>query len=654
MGRARLLRTARPERRPNRRRRAIIAAALLVLVGLGVATAVSVATALSIRRHLEQGRSLLTTAQSALLAGDADRAETDFVRARQVFREAEGERGALLLRIGGLVPFLGRTPDALISLNRIGDKIAGAGADVARGIGRLPEGLSSLGLHEGGIPLDALRTLAPSVRRALGALDTAAEEAAELPDSWVISQVAEAGDLVRERLAQAVPLARSADALLSSLPRFAGQGREARYFVAAQNSAELRGTGGLIGNYAILTLQDGRMSLSPFSDVQTLPNLPVDRAPTPSREFAELYGPFGGGGFWLNLNMTPDAPTAATVIEQLYEEVKGEQLDGTIFFDLQGLADLLGATGPVEVKRLEYTFTPDNIVEYVATAGYLKSRVRNPFKEGPRLVAQAVWTAFLSATDPEKALRALVEAAAHGHLILHGADPQLQTAFRLAGVAGDFGARSGDFFGVAHSNAAANKVDFFLRQELTYDVRLEPDGRARAEAAATIINEAPVGAPAGYVFGPYEGLRVDGRTLEPGEDRTWTQFYCAAGCGLVRATEDGADTILESHRERGHAVYAGFIEVKPSQRRRVALSLTLPTAWEGDAASGSYRVRVQGQSTLATRANVTIRAPEGMAIAWTSVPMSVQGGVATWQGPLEGTRDFEVRFQRGFFGRVWA
>jgi uncharacterized protein DUF4012 len=626
----------------------------VVLVALGVATAVSAVTALSIRRHLERGRVLLTTAQSALLAGDAERAEADFARARQLFKQAGDEPGTLLLRIGGLVPFLGRTPDALISLTRIGEQVAGAGADVARGLGRLPEGLSSLGLQDGGIPLDSLRSLAPSVKRALDSLDAAAEESARLPESWVIGQVAEARDLVRERLAQAVPLARSADALLSSLPRFAGQGRDARYFVAAQNSAELRGTGGLIGNYAILTLRDGRMSLSPFSDVQTLPNLPAESAPTPSREFAELYGPFGGGGFWLNLNMTPDAPTAAALIEQLYERVKGEKLDGTIFFDLQGLADLLKATGPVKVKRLAYTFTPDNIVAYVATAAYLKSSLRNPFKEGPRLVAEAVWTRFLKGTDPEPALRALVDAAAHGHLILHAADPRLQTAFRLAGVAGEFGARSGDFFGVVHSNAAANKVDFFLRQDLAYDVRLEQDGSARARAAATIVNGAPVGAPAGYVFGPYEGLQVDGRPLEPGEDRTWTQFYCAAHCELARATKDGTDTILEAHRERGHAVYAGFLEMKPSQSRRVALSLDLPRAWAGDHAAGSYRLRVQGQTTLATRATVTIRAPQGMAIAWTSVPMRVQGGVATWQGPLAGTKDFEVRFQRGFFGRVWA
>jgi uncharacterized protein DUF4012 len=642
------------ERRPIRRRKVLLASALLLLAALGAMATITVGTALSMRRHFEQGRRLLITAQSSLLAGEADRAGADFTRAGRAFRAAQEAPGNLLLRLEGVLPFLGRTPDALLSLTRIGVEAAGAGQDVARGIGGLPDGLSSLGLQRGRMPVDSLRSLAPSVHRARRSLDTAVAEANRLPSSWVIGQVAEARDLVRERLAQAVPLARSADALLSSLPRFAGQGRDARYFVAAQNSAELRGTGGLIGNYAILTIHDGRMSLGPFRDIQTLRNVPAASAPIPSRQFAELYGPFGGGGFWLNVNMTPDAPTAATVIEQLYRQVKGQKLDGTIFFDLEGLSDLLRATGPVRSKQLEFTFTPENILAYVATAAYLKSPVRNPFQEGPRLVAEAVWGTFLASADPERALRALIDAASRGHLILHGADPQLQAAFRLAGVAGEFGSRSGDFLGVVHSNAAGNKVDFFLRQDLAYDVRLLPDGKAEARATATIENRAPAGALPGYVFGPYPGLRINGRELDPGEDRTWAQFYCPPGCQLAGATEDGTDIVLERHRELGLPVYAGFIMVKPSQSRRVALSLSLPHGWAGDSGAGSYRLRVQGQTTLVTNVTVKIRVPEGMGVVATSVPMRVRDGTATWQGPLGGLRDFEIRFQRGFFGRAWA
>ena len=205
----------------------------------------TVATGLSIRRHFEDGRRLLETAQSALLAGEADRAAADFAGARQAFLRAQEEPGIILLRIEGLLPFVGRTPEALVSLSRMGARVAGAGAEVSLGVARLPGGLSSLGIAGGRFPVKSLRTLAPFVRRARVALDSAAGDAARLPDSWVLGPVAEASDLIRERLADTVPLARSADALLSSLPLFAGQGREARYFVAAQNSAELRGTGGL-------------------------------------------------------------------------------------------------------------------------------------------------------------------------------------------------------------------------------------------------------------------------------------------------------------------------------------------------------------------------------------------------------------------------
>jgi hypothetical protein len=625
----------------------------LVLMVLGAIAIATLATALSVRRHFEDGRRLLVSAQASLLAGKVDRAVGDFDSARRSFRQAEREPGTVLLRLEGLVPFLGRTPRALVSLSRVGGQVSSAGADVARAVAKLPDGLSSLGLEKGRIPLDSLRSLAPSVHRARVALDVAAGDAARLPDSWVIGPVADARDLVRKRLSEATRQARSADALLTSLPKFAGEGREARYFVAAQNSAELRGTGGLIGNYAILTIRDGRMNLGPFRDAGQLPNLPADQAPSPSKDFAELYGPFGGGGFWLNINMTPDAATAATAIEQLYQRVTGQRLDGTIFFDLAGLPDLLRATGPVTSKLLGYTFTQANVVRYVATAAYLKAPIPNPYRNGAPLVADAIWERFFL-TDPERALRALVGAAANGHLVLHGADPQIETAFRLAGVSGGFGTRTGDFFGVVHSNAAGNKVDFFLRQELGYDVVLGQSGTARAVAATTIRNTVPKGVRPGYVYGPLKGLLVDGRPLEPGEDRTWTQFYCGAGCRLTNSQQDRKVLSLEARREFGLPAYAGFFEIKPSQSHRIELGLQLADAWQGDRAGGTYRLRIQGQSSLPTTATVTIRVPDGMGVAWTSVPMRVEGGVATWRGSLQGSKDLEVRFQRGFLGRVWV
>jgi hypothetical protein len=617
----------------------------------------SVFPASSIRDRVERGKDLLVRAQAALVRGDLDAANGDFARARAEFGAAVGQSANVLLRAEGLIPFLGRTPDALLAIAGIGRQVSDAGLEVSRALARLPLGLSSLGLSDGRIPIDALRSLGPAIHRARVLLESADGAAHRLPTSWVLSPVRAAADMVRAEMDKTIPLTRAADALIAELPSLAGEGGPKRYFVAAQNTAELRGTGGLIGNYAILTIEDGRLSLGPFHDSWDLPTLPASEAPTAGPDFDRLYGPFGGGGFLLNINMTPDAPTAAQLIEALYPKVTGQHIDGVIFFDLDGLADLLDATGPVRVDALGHTFTKDNVVEYVATAGYLRSHLTDPFSDGPRLVAEAVWQRFLRITEPQAALRALASAAAGGHLILHSTDPAIQASLRTAGVDGAFGPDGavGDFFGTSLSNAAGNKVDYYLRQSLTYAASLEPGGASRTEVVARYENRAPANRPPSYQLGPYPGIEIAGRPLVPGEDLSWAQFGCAGGCTLTRpATLDDRPLALGAYRSGDLPLFAGIVDVKPQDETSVRLSLQRSDAWQGDGASGSYRLTVQGQPSLRTVLSLTIEAPPGMSVVWTSAPMQLRGGTATWQGDVAGRRVFEVRFQRGLMGRVWT
>ena len=59
--------------------------------------------------------------------------------------------------------------------------------------------------------------------------------------------------------------------ILDRLPSFLGADGPRRYVFGASNPAELRGTGGLIGAYAILTIDHGRLSFSDFRPIQSLP-----------------------------------------------------------------------------------------------------------------------------------------------------------------------------------------------------------------------------------------------------------------------------------------------------------------------------------------------------------------------------------------------
>jgi len=137
-----------------------------------------------------------------------------------------------------------------------------------------------------------MEQLQPVVARAHAELETARTEADGVSRSFVLRPVAEAGDLVRTELDRVLPAVRAADGLLRVLPQFAGATGGSEYFLAAENPTEMRGTGGLISSYSILTIDHGHMSISPFHDIHELPNLAADKVDWPSEEFRSIYGPF--------------------------------------------------------------------------------------------------------------------------------------------------------------------------------------------------------------------------------------------------------------------------------------------------------------------------------------------------------------------------
>jgi len=623
------------------RRTVLLGVAALVVLAL-----LSTISVLSMRGHLEDGKTELDQAQSLLVAGKLDAAAAAFHRAGSDFDRAGGAPGAFAVRADALLPLIGRTPDALMSLIGLGRDVSSAGEGLSREVARLPGGLAALGPKDGRIPVDTLSALAPAMHRARMLLDRAQRTADRLPGSWVVGPVAGARDTLRAKLAQAVPLVRAADALAHQLPAFAGATGPVRYFVGAQNLAEARGTGGLIGNFAILTIDHGVMSFGPFDDVSSLDNVPVSEAPAPN----PVYDAWGGGGFWLNLNMTPDAPTAAGMIESLYQRVRGQQLDGTILVDLQAMADMLDVTGPVAVPRLHATLTADNVVRFVADARYLALK-HDPYALGPRLVSEAVLERFFGGASPDEAVRALVSAAAGGHIVLHSAHPDVQAALREAGVSGAFGrpTADGDFFSVVTDNASPNKVDFYVHRSIRYAVTLERGGASRANVSVGFRNAAPTGRSS-YSLGSKARYG-----LQPGELRSWTSLYCPADCRPEAATEAGQPTSLPYYHDLGMSMLGRFVTVKAQQTNTIGVTLRRPRGWDGDVAAGVYRLRLQGQPSIQpTSVTVIVRAPPGMHITWTSRPMRVAGATATWTGTMGPRSDFEIRFSKSFVGGAWS
>lgn len=604
---------------------------LAALLGLlAVTTLVAVREA---RTDLLAGQAALQQAQGAALDGEIDAAHDALVQARGEFANGRDALDSPSLDVAGLVPGVGRNIDTARTLAEAGQRLADAGAEVTGAVAGLPDGVEAFAPRDGAIPLEPLGEVAGPLRRAAEQAEAAEEAVAATPTTWLAGPLHEARATADRRAGQAAESLRAGAALAEQLPAFLGADEPRRYFLGAQNPAELRGTGGLIGAFAILTADEGRLDVGEFDSVGSLTNRAPDELPPPSEDFASRYERYSSGTHGSNINMTPDMPTAATAIERLHEAATGQAVDGTILADPVMLKALLEVVGPTEVPGVG-TVEADSVVRFVTVDQYEELAEAEDRKELLGEVAKGVLERFLAdgGDDPLEAVQALAEAAGTGRLQLHARDEGVQEAFVTAGVDGALADPAGDYLAVVGNNAAANKLDTFLEQTAVYDVYLRPDGSARGELTVDLTNTAPASGLNPTVLGPSPNVADE---LSAGENRTIWSVYCAPGCRLDAFRRDGEAEGAASERERDRPVYTTSTTLGSGEEQRLSFDWVTQRAWDPE--RGRYRLTVDGQPTLAdATTTVRVHPPEGSAIEPTGDGLRIRAGTAVWSGDPAG------------------
>jgi Protein of unknown function (DUF4012) len=639
-----------PRRRPRRwsvRLLLVAAAAFLLTLAAGLLLL------LPARDELAAARDQMRAGREALVEGEPAKAGDRFASARAAFARAEDGVHNPFTALAGAMPIVGRTPDTVAALAEGGAQVARAGQVLSTALEDLPGGVASLAPRDGTLALGPLERLAGPVRTAAGLVAAAAHTLRSVPTSLVPGPVARPAETFVHQIGDLRRTLETAHGLLRRLPVFLGEGGPRRYFFGAQNPTELRGTGGFVGAFTILTVEDGRLSIGSFRDVGTLRNVSASEIEPPSEDYARLYNRYGGAGFWKNINMTPDFPSAATAIERLYQRTEGERLDGTIFADPAMLASLVEGTGPVEVLGAPgpdpVELEADDVVPFLANGAYTVFKDSVERKRVLGAMAGQVLERFLEGAvgeDPVDAARALFDAAADGHLLLHSADPSTQRAFERAGIAGGLAPPDGDHLAVVVNNAGANKVDFYVDRTVRYTVRLLPDRIAEADVTVRYQNDAPDRGQPEYVIGPHPS------GSKAGEDVMIASTYCGR-CRIHRAVRDGTPTAVTLGEELGHGVVTSTVRVPGGGTSTVSYGRTIFDAWTGSDAAGTYSLTFQGQPTIrATELEVVVVAPPGTVITGAHPSMDVEGGRATWKGEPGDRLELEVRFSRPLGVRI--
>jgi protein-tyrosine-phosphatase len=580
--------SARHPARPRRPARIAGLVALGLLLLAGGAVGWLLLRGLQARTELGAARADLTTIRSALLAGEPERARPALADARARAARARRLTGDPIWRLAAHAPYAGGTAAAVTTVTSVLDDLTAHAlpALVDAGAALAPDKLRPDGDR---VAVAAFRDAAPAVSNAVSAVAAARSRLDALGGGWLPRPVAAAVTDAGTELARAASTLDSVRRATRLVPALLGADGPRRYLLVFQNNAEARGTGGLPGLYAVLSVHNGQITvdrLGSNTDLKDADQLPVDLGPDYTAQWGQ------DPALWPNSNMDPNFPNAARLWLALWERQTGQRLDGALATDPVAVGYLLAVTGPIRLPSGEQV-TGANVVPLTMSQVYARFATGEPQNGFLRTIASSTVAALLAnrpavpaadpgapgarATDPRALLDALSRAAGERRLVVYSSHPDEERDLATAGLAGTLPDAPGSYAYLVVNNVAGNKMDYYLHRAVRY-----AGGRCLAgQRDSRITIRLGNGAPAGADLPAYVTQREDtGATLAqspvPAAAVELVSVYGPRRAGIVRATLDGRPLPVRSLPVDGRPVWSFPLVIEPGAWRTVVLDIREP------------------------------------------------------------------------------
>ena len=294
---------------------------VLVLAGLGAAAAVALAY-----QDVRTGSSAAQAALNGARNGDADAARVNLSTASSSFSSASARVNSHLTTPALLVPGLAQQLEAVRTTVDQGLRISDAGDDLVAtaDYDRLQ--------YEGRLDLAQVEALAAPARRADQVLRDAGKDLSAVQHSALLPPLADRVDDFQAQITEARRDTSLAADLLEVTPGLFGADGPRRYLVLFITPAELRGAGGFIGSYAELTAEDGSVELVRSGRIDDLIEGPNrgERTISGPAGYLRRYGRFDPADYLQDVTFSPDFPSSASVMAELYPQAGGQPVDGVI------------------------------------------------------------------------------------------------------------------------------------------------------------------------------------------------------------------------------------------------------------------------------------------------------------------------------------
>ena len=463
-------------------KKAILWLALFILLAalawLGVSAARTASAARLALADLDRLQTLAGDASPAALPaarGDLAALETHLSTARSAGRPFLWLASKL-----GWVPRYGSTLAAAPALLDMGVELAGGGREALDALAPLTDKLGGgQGLDLLAEALPVISAAAPQLQDADARLARAQELRASIPGD-LHPRLAEQ----LPRLDRLLPLARAGLQAAQVAPALLGADGPRTYLILAQNSHELRGTGGFISGAGFVRLDGGRIVDLKLSDAYSVDDL-TQPHPAPPRALTEQMGIQ-----ILTLrdsNWSPDFPESGEVARALFAQDRGIATDGVIALDLEAVRLLVAAVEPLQVPGVDQPVTGANVLDWMkrsweapqsATGTVKEASTSDWFRKRKDFMANLMTAALaklqgggdLNASALAQAAVAMLDGR---HLQVAVDDPALANILAEQGWDGSLRPPAeSDFLAVVDTNVGFNKANAAVTEAIAY--RVEP------------------------------------------------------------------------------------------------------------------------------------------------------------------------------------
>lgn len=325
----------------------IIGVVAVLLIALAAAAFAAVGSAKEMKSQATQVLQDVKSIQTAIGENDYAAAAQSAQHASELTGSIAGELSSPLWMVASIIPVYGQDISGMRDLMTALDDAFDEGlVPLTKTLAANPP--DSLISADRRINVAAVTQLLDAVQDAAPSMQKCADVAESLPEMH-IEQLKSVVDPAKKKLTTINATFQKAAALAPVAGPVLGANGNRTYLIVAQNSAELRSSGGFPGSMGTLEIRDGEIILNDFAKVY---DVLTDTNPSSVSITDEEYALFGAAGMDCprDAGIDPDFTRVASIWAASYEERNVAHLDGVISITPSVVQDILAIVGPVTLS----------------------------------------------------------------------------------------------------------------------------------------------------------------------------------------------------------------------------------------------------------------------------------------------------------------